>query len=99
MITRHGIRVFHPTCNVGLQVFDFDAIKAFLARPDFKVTYDAMFAITAAYAKPLFVDELGAKEDILRGCVPMDDFNGGHPDPNLTCAFVSPRLPCTPPAE
>lgn len=69
-----------------MQVFDFESIKTFLARPDFKVTFDAMYAITAAYAKPLFVDELGASEDILSNCVAMEDFNGGHPDPNLTCA-------------
>jgi phosphoglucomutase len=70
-------------------VFDFEALKAFLARPDFKFTFDAMFAITAAYAKPLFVDELGAGEEALRSCVPMEDFNGGHPDPNLTYALCA----------
>lgn len=50
------------------------------------MTYDALFAITAAYAGPLFVDELGCDPTILRQCEALEDFNGGHPDPNLTYA-------------
>jgi phosphoglucomutase len=30
--------------------------------------------------------ELGAPADSIKDGVPMPDFNGGHPDPNLTYA-------------
>jgi phosphoglucomutase len=68
------------------EVFDFDMLKTFAAREDFKMAYDAMYAITAAYAKPLFVDALGCDESMLRNAEAKEDFGGGHPDPNLTYA-------------
>jgi phosphoglucomutase len=68
------------------RVFDFDLIKSLLTRPDFKMQFDAMHAITGAYAKPIFVDELGASPDSCVNAVPKEDFAGGHPDPNLTYA-------------
>ena len=74
--------------EIYLQVFDFDMLKKFVARSDFKLTYDSMYAITAAYAKPLFVDLLGCDASVLRNAEAKDDFNGGHPDPNLTYAKV-----------
>ena len=67
-------------------VFDFDALKAFVSRSDFKFVFDAMHAITGAYAGPLFVDNLGASADSIKNNVPLEDFGGGHPDPNLTYA-------------
>lgn len=68
------------------EVFDFDLIKKFVARSDFRFVFDAMHAVTGAYAAPLFVDNLGASADSLRDAVPLPDFGGGHPDPNLTYA-------------
>jgi len=68
------------------QVFDFDMLKRFLSRPDFKFKFDAMWAVTGAYAKPLLVDTLGAPASSIKDGVPMEDFNKGHPDPNLTYA-------------
>lgn len=41
-------------------IFDFPAIKALVARPDFHMVFDAMHAVTGAYANPIFVGELGA---------------------------------------
>ena len=67
-------------------VFDFDMLKAFLSRKDFSFKFDAMHAVTGAYAKRLFVDALGAPETCIKDGVPMEDFGGGHPDPNLTYA-------------
>lgn len=43
------------------EVFDFPALKAFMTRADFSFVFDALHAVTGAYAGPLFVDELGAK--------------------------------------
>ena len=45
-----------------------------------------MHAITGAYAKPIFVDVLGADANSVVNGVPKEDFAGGHPDPNLTYA-------------
>lgn len=45
-----------------------------------------MHAITGAYARPIFVERLGAKEDSIVNGTPLEDFGGGHPDPNLTYA-------------
>ncbi|CAN1311612.1 Phosphoglucomutase, cytoplasmic [Linum perenne] len=50
------------------------------------MNYDAMHGVAGAYAKSIFVEELGAKESSLLNCVPKEDFGGGHPDPNLTYA-------------
>ena len=44
-----------------------------------------MHAITGAYAKPILVDALGAPASS-SSTSPMEDFNKGHPDPNLTYA-------------
>ncbi|BBG94576.1 Phosphoglucomutase/phosphomannomutase family protein, partial [Prunus dulcis] len=49
-------------------------------------SYDALHGVAGAYAKRIFVEELGAKESSLLNCVPKEDFGGGHPDPNLTYA-------------
>uniref|UniRef100_A0A0D9XIC3 phosphoglucomutase (alpha-D-glucose-1,6-bisphosphate-dependent) n=1 Tax=Leersia perrieri TaxID=77586 RepID=A0A0D9XIC3_9ORYZ len=68
-------------------VFDFQLIKGLLSRPDFRFVFDAMHAVTGAYADPIFVEKLGADpvESILNG-IPLEDFGHGHPDPNLTYA-------------
>ena len=68
------------------EVFDFDLLKAFISRPDFSFKFDAMHAITGAYAAPIFVDELGADPSNIMNGTPLEDFGQGHPDPNLTYA-------------
>lgn len=67
-------------------VFDFELIKSLLSRSDFRFIFDAMHAVTGAYAKPIFVDKLGARVDSISNGVPLEDFGHGHPDPNLTYA-------------
>ncbi|KAI5670161.1 hypothetical protein M9H77_10525 [Catharanthus roseus] len=67
-------------------VFDFPLIQSLLSRPDFRFIFDAMHAVTGAYAKPIFVDKLGASLDSILNGVPLEDFGHGHPDPNLTYA-------------
>ena len=68
------------------EVFDFPAIAALIARPDFSMVFDAMHAVTGAYAGPILVDALGADPASILNGVPKEDFGGGHPDPNLTYA-------------
>ncbi|KAL6187512.1 hypothetical protein ACLB2K_038910 [Fragaria x ananassa] len=67
-------------------IFDFDSIRKLLSSPKFTFCFDALHGVGGAYAKRIFVEELGAKEDSLLNCVPKEDFGGGHPDPNLTYA-------------
>ncbi len=66
-------------------LFDFSAIRALL-KSGFSMQFDAMHAVTGPYAQELFVRRLGAPQASLMNCQPMEDFNGGHPDPNLTYA-------------
>lgn len=68
------------------EVFDFQLIKDLISRSDFRFTFDAMHAVTGAYAKPIFSDRLGANLDCITNGVPLEDFGHGHPDPNLTYA-------------
>ncbi|KAK3941819.1 phosphoglucomutase [Diplogelasinospora grovesii] len=68
-------------------IFDFGLIKKFFAtHPDFKVLFDALSGVTGPYGTAIFVDELGLGSDSIQNCEPSPDFNGGHPDPNLTYA-------------
>ncbi|EGC31686.1 phosphoglucomutase A [Dictyostelium purpureum] len=69
-------------------VFDFPSIKKFATDPtkNFRFNFDAMSGVTGVYGKRIFSDELGFPESCLINCIPSEDFNGGHPDPNLTYA-------------
>ena len=67
------------------QLFDFDRISTLL-RGDFPLAFDAMHAVTGPYARRVFVDLLGAPSNSVRNGIPLEDFGGGHPDPNLTYA-------------
>ena len=66
-------------------LFDFAAIRALLAS-GFRIKFDAMHAVTGPYAREIFVNRLGAPADSIMNAVPLPDFGGGHPDPNLTYA-------------
>jgi len=66
-------------------LFDFTAIRELLAS-GFRVKFDAMHAVNGPYAEDLFVGRLGAAADSLMNFRPLQDFGGGHPDPNLTYA-------------
>ncbi|HTM77260.1 MAG TPA: alpha-D-glucose phosphate-specific phosphoglucomutase, partial [Devosia sp.] len=63
-------------------LFDFEAIRALFAS-GFKMTFDAMHAITGPYAHAILEDQLGAAKGTVLNGKPLPDFGGGHPDPNL----------------
>ncbi|MCP9816267.1 alpha-D-glucose phosphate-specific phosphoglucomutase [Synechococcus sp. GreenBA-s] len=67
------------------QLFDFDQIGDLL-RNNYPIAFDAMHAVTGPYAKRLLEGLLGAPKGTVRNAVPLEDFGGGHPDPNLTYA-------------
>ncbi|TYJ07163.1 hypothetical protein E1A91_A12G285300v1 [Gossypium mustelinum] len=91
-VTKYGnftVEVIDPVSDyleLMESVFDFQMIKNLLSRSDFSFAFDAMHAVTGAYAKPIFVDKLGACPDSISNGVPLEDFGHGHPDPNLTYA-------------
>ncbi len=67
------------------KLFDFDRISQLL-RGDFRLAFDAMHAVTGPYASRIFEQLLGAPAGSVRNAIPLEDFGGGHPDPNLTYA-------------
>ena len=67
-------------------LFDFEQMAALLARPKFSMCFDAMHAITGPYAKDILERRLGAPEGTVINGRPLEDFGGGHPDPNLVHA-------------
>ena len=66
-------------------LFDFDAIRALLSG-GFRVVFDAMSAVTGPYAKEILENRLGAAKGSVLNFVPLPDFGGHHPDPNLVHA-------------
>ncbi len=66
-------------------LFDFPALRAMFAG-GFTMRFDAMSAVTGPYAKAIIEDALGAGEGTVVNAVPLPDFGGHHPDPNLVHA-------------
>jgi phosphoglucomutase len=67
-------------------IFDFSLLKQSISSGYITLLFDAMHAITGPYAKRIFVDLLGASPDSIINALPLEDFGGGHPDPNLAHA-------------
>ena len=67
------------------ELFDFDAIRAAIAR-GLTLTFDAMSAVTGPYAKEILEKRLLAAPGSVLNFVPLEDFGGHHPDPNLVHA-------------
>jgi phosphoglucomutase len=66
-------------------LFDFDAIREKF-KSGFRMAFDAMHAVTGPYAKEILEKRLGAPDGTARNFVPLPDFGGHHPDPNLVHA-------------
>lgn len=67
-------------------LFDFELIKDYLQGEDRRIVFDAMHAVTGPYAKRILEERLGCPEGTVWNGIPLPDFGGGHPDPNLTHA-------------
>lgn len=63
-------------------LFDFDLIRTLFAS-GFRMTFDAMHAVTGPYAHRILEDLLGAPKGTVINGTPSPDFGNGHPDPNL----------------
>ncbi len=67
------------------KIFDFEKISYLLSN-NFPIVFDSLHAVTGPYAHRLFEDVLKAPKGSVRNGVPLEDFGGCHPDPNLTYA-------------
>lgn len=63
------------------QLFDFDAIRALFAG-GLRICFDGMHAVSGPYATAILEGMLGAPKGSVINDVPLEDFGGGHPDPN-----------------
>jgi phosphoglucomutase len=68
------------------ELFDFAAIRAAVASGALTMAFDAMHAVTGPYARDILEGRLGFPAGTVRNGVPLEDFGGHHPDPNLVHA-------------
>ncbi|UCE90004.1 MAG: alpha-D-glucose phosphate-specific phosphoglucomutase [Pseudomonadota bacterium] len=83
------VEIIDPVENYAVlmeQLFDFDLIHAMFESGGFSMRFDAMHAITGPYACEILEHRLGAEHDTVMNSKPLEDFGGGHPDPNLEYA-------------
>ncbi len=66
-------------------LFDFDAIASLFAS-GFRMRFDAMNAVTGPYAREILEHRLGAPPGTVVRGIPLSDFGGIRPDPNLAYA-------------
>jgi len=67
-------------------LFDFDRIHQLLTSGQFRMCMDSLHAVTGPYAYAIFEQRLGAAAGTVINGIPLEDFGGGHPDPNLVYA-------------
>ena len=79
------IDAVEPYAKLMESLFDFAAIRKLL-QTDFRMCMDSMHAVTGTYAQEIFEKRLGAAAGTVQNGVPLEDFGGGHPDPNLVYA-------------
>ncbi|XP_027565537.1 phosphoglucomutase-like protein 5 [Pipra filicauda] len=73
--------------NLLRSIFDFSAIRNLLTGPNqIKIRIDAMNGVMGPYVRRILCDELGAPANSAINCIPLEDFGGQPPDPNLTYA-------------
>ncbi|MFY7835332.1 MAG: alpha-D-glucose phosphate-specific phosphoglucomutase [Novosphingobium sp.] len=66
-------------------LFDFNAIRS-QVHAGFTMAFDAMSAVTGPYATEILENRLGFPKGTVRNGVPLEDFGGHHPDPNMVHA-------------
>ncbi len=83
------IQVIDPVEDYAIlmeNLFDFERIHQLFNSGLFSMRFDAMHAITGPYATRILEGMLGAQPGTVLNGVPLEDFGGGHPDPNLVHA-------------
>lgn len=82
------IKIIDPVSDYAelmSHLFDFNLIKT-MFEAGFRMRFDAMHAITGPYAVEILENQLGAEPGTALNKTPLEDFGGGHPDPNLVHA-------------
>lgn len=82
------VEVIDPVADYAAlmeELFDFAAIRELIAG-GFKVVVDSMSAVTGPYAVEIIEKRLGAPAGSVWNSIPLPDFGGHHPDPNLVHA-------------
>ncbi|MGF1461179.1 MAG: alpha-D-glucose phosphate-specific phosphoglucomutase [Leptolyngbyaceae cyanobacterium] len=67
-------------------LFDFAQIQQLVSSGGFRMCIDSLNAVTGPYANAIFERRLNAPAGTVQNGVPLEDFGGGHPDPNLVYA-------------
>ena len=83
------VQVIDPVSDYAAlmeRLFDFNAIHALFNSGGFRMRFDAMHAVTGPYATEILENRLGAEPGTVMNGTPLEDFGGGHPDPNLVHA-------------
>ena len=82
------VRVIDPVADYAdlmETLFDFAAIRAAVA-DGLTMTFDAMSAVTGPYGTEILERRLGFPAGTVKNGVPLEDFGGHHPDPNMVHA-------------
>jgi phosphoglucomutase len=78
------VEVIDPVADYAelmARLFDFKAIGNLFGK-GFRMRFDAMHAVAGPYAKTILEGMLGAPAGTVVNGEPLEDFGGGHPDPN-----------------
>lgn len=78
------VEVIDPLADyaaVMQELFDFEGLRR-LFRGGFRLLFDAMHGVTGPYAHYILEKLLGAPAGTVWHGIPLEDFGGGHPDPN-----------------
>lgn len=75
-----------PYSQLMESLFDFERIQELLTSGKFRMCMDSLHAVTGPYAKSILEGRLGAPAGTVTNGTPLEDFGGGHPDPNLVYA-------------
>ncbi len=85
-LTVEVIDSVEPYIELMESLFNFDQIRQLLTSGNFQVCMDSLHAVTGPYAHAIFEERLGAPVGTVQNGQPLEDFGGGHPDPNLVYA-------------
>jgi phosphoglucomutase len=83
---RTRIEVIDPVADYAAlmeRLFDFERMASVLQDGRLRLRFDAMNAVTGPYAHDILERRLGAPAGTVVNGVPLPDFGGLHPDPNL----------------
>lgn len=83
-----SVEVIDPVADYAAlmeSLFDFAAIRRAVAG-GLTMAFDAMSAVTGPYAVDILERRLGFAPGTVRNGIPLEDFGGHHPDPNLVHA-------------